>query len=82
MRYPTLSRENSRYRGPMEGHKFSQLADAIEHDFKYLFERIALIKEDTEKTFGNMYKEGQKRTEKMSYITADNLYLRGGESRV
>lgn len=82
MRYPTISRENARHRGPVESHKFSQIADAVEHDFKYLFERIGLITEDTKKTFSDMYGEGQKRTEQLSYITSDNSYLKGGESRV
>lgn len=82
MRYPTISRENSRYRGPVESKKFSQLADAIEHDLKYVFEHIGIITEDTKQTFSDMYADTQKRTQTMSYVSADNAYLKGGESLV
>lgn len=82
MRYPTISRENARYRGPMEARKFSKVFANVQHDLAYLFERIDLIKKDTDKTLRDTYAGFQDRTESMSYVNKENQFLKGGESRV
>lgn len=82
MRNTTFIRPNARYRGPLESGDENRRRFAVQHDIKYLFEKLAIIKADTEKSFGDFYEAGRVRTMNMNYVNADNQYLKGGEPRV
>lgn len=82
MRYPTITKHNMRYRGPMESEKYNKKNKDFEHDMDYLFKKLAALKQETHAVFADIYQGGNEMSAQCSVIRKQEEYLRGGESRV
>ena len=81
MRYSSLSRNNMRYRGPMESAKLNKFRTDTEVDLRYLYEKIEEIKKETKAMREEFYAGGMEMSSKYGFVRLRAAYLKGGDSR-
>lgn len=81
MRYPSLSRSNMRYRGPMESRKLSKLQTDAYYDLSYLYQRLQELKQETETFIDETREGGMEMSSQFTSIRKHSSFLRGGDSR-
>lgn len=81
MQYPSLSRSNMRYRGPMESRKLNKVYADTYYDLSHLYKRLEELKENVSSFRDEMRKGGEEMSEQFSFIRYKAGYLKGGDSR-
>jgi hypothetical protein len=81
MRYPSLTRSNMRYRGPMESKKVNKLNRDAAYDISDAFERLESLKQRTNEFYEQMRTGGSDMSNSLISTRSQSAYLKGGEAR-
>lgn len=88
MRYPSMTRQNMRHRGPMESRKLNQVRQQARMDIAALYQQLDAIKVGTT-TFMNDMREGNQTgitggnemSSQLMLVRKETEYLKGGGIR-
>lgn len=81
MRYPSLTRANMRYRGPMESRKLNKFYTDAAHDITDAYKRLETLKQETTAFYDGIRTGGNDMSSSTSFIRKETNYLKGGEAR-
>jgi hypothetical protein len=81
MKYPSLTRSNMRYRGPMESRKLNKFYTDVFYNISDAYKRLEALKEETNTFYQDIRTGGNNMSSSIIAIRKEGTFLKGGEAR-